>query len=80
MASRMCPYCKERIKREALICRYCQREVEPVPHRGNPWPMGIFLGLIALSAAGALSFLAGYYRERCRWKAESIGMEEGESD
>jgi hypothetical protein len=28
---RACPYCAETIKRAAKICRFCQRDVEPVP-------------------------------------------------
>lgn len=28
-ASRQCPHCAETIKREASVCRYCGRDVEP---------------------------------------------------
>lgn len=28
---RKCPHCAEMIKREARVCRYCQRDVEPMP-------------------------------------------------
>jgi RNA polymerase subunit RPABC4/transcription elongation factor Spt4 len=27
---RKCPHCAEMIKREARVCRYCQRDVEPI--------------------------------------------------
>jgi hypothetical protein len=27
---RLCPYCGERIRKEAVVCRYCGRELGPV--------------------------------------------------
>lgn len=32
-SGRKCPFCAEVIKAEARVCRYCARDVEPVPVR-----------------------------------------------
>lgn len=29
LAERACPYCAERIKRGAVVCRYCRKDLEP---------------------------------------------------
>jgi hypothetical protein len=29
--TRRCPYCAEQIHREAVVCRFCTRDVEPLP-------------------------------------------------
>lgn len=28
--TRHCPFCAERIRNEATVCRYCRRDVQPV--------------------------------------------------
>jgi hypothetical protein len=28
--TRRCPYCGERVRKEAVVCRYCNRELTPV--------------------------------------------------
>ena len=39
-AKRQCPHCAESIRTEAVMCRFCQREVEPVEREktsGEVW-------------------------------------------
>ncbi|RKX58674.1 MAG: hypothetical protein DRP28_04460, partial [Thermodesulfobacteriota bacterium] len=33
LVSKICPHCKERIKKGALVCRYCGRELDPDEER-----------------------------------------------
>lgn len=71
MFGRICPYCKERVKRKALICRYCHKELEPV--EGNlDGSLGLFAGFIGLAAGAAAVFLYGYIRERRKWHQDDL--------
>ena len=40
---RECPYCAEEIKREALVCKHCTREVEPLESIQPPFFSGNWL-------------------------------------
>ena len=35
-ATRICPYCAEAVKAEALVCRYCARDLAPAPEHSLP--------------------------------------------
>ncbi len=70
MRTRTCPFCKEDIHFQALVCRYCIRDLPPLAqqrHRKNSpgW-------LAAIAAAGIIvsgaTFLAvEFLRERKNW-------------
>ncbi len=67
MFKRRCPYCKEKIKREAKVCRFCGHKLEPLPPLSlNPWIWLVF-GLVG-SLVGA-GVVIGYQviRERRLW-------------
>lgn len=68
---KMCPYCKERIKKNALVCRYCGRDLGPDNESkcyDLCYPNWIFAGVAGLAAGAALALVFGYWRERRRWK------------
>ncbi len=81
LVSKICPHCKERIKKGALVCRYCGRELDPDEEREHDLysPNWIFAGFAGLAVGAALAIIFGYWKERRRWQDEisdySVGGE-----
>ncbi len=67
MFGKICPYCREKIKKNAVVCRYCHRDLkaEKSDDCSSLWIFAGFTGL-ALGAAAVLGL--GYLNERKRWK------------
>lgn len=65
-----CPYCREKIRKDASICPYCQQRIEPV--QGSRFSfVTTFLMLGAMASAGiAAGLLWGYYSEKRLWQDE----------
>jgi hypothetical protein len=76
-ALRKCPHCAELIQREARVCRYCQREVEPlpppvsaVPARSDDNARGVALLILLIVAAFVVILIAtNSHPAASRWSA-----------
>ncbi len=72
MRTRICPFCKEDIHFQALVCRYCRRDLPPVarPRRksSHAWLAAITVAGIIVSGAAFLA--AEFLRERKNWLTE----------
>jgi hypothetical protein len=69
MLGKICPYCKERIKKNAVVCRYCHRELEPLDD-GSCSSIWVFTGFLGLALGAAAAIGLGYLNERRRWKED----------
>ena len=80
MLGKTCPHCKERVKKDALVCRYCGRELEPNKERelNLYYPNWIFAGFAGLAAGTALALVFGYWKERRRWQEDITDYSMGE--
>ncbi|RPI51635.1 MAG: hypothetical protein EHM49_06870, partial [Deltaproteobacteria bacterium] len=69
---KICPHCKERVKKHALICRYCGKELNPNNEREHNlyYPNWIFAGFTGLAAGAALALVFGFWKERRRWQED----------
>jgi hypothetical protein len=72
MHIRICPFCREEIHAQALVCRYCTRDLPSAKQRKRKNSHG---WLAAITAAGIIvgggAFLAAeYLRERKNWLSE----------
>ncbi len=75
MFGKICPYCKERIKKDALICRYCHKELEPSKNDSCGSSLWVFAGFMGLFIGAAAALGLGYVNERRRWEADTEKVE-----
>ena len=47
-----CPYCAETIKEEAIVCRYCGKELKKDKSKLNPTFSGFILGVLIAVVIG----------------------------
>lgn len=68
---KLCPYCREKIKRDATVCRYCHRDLPENP-REKGVPQGVPLVLAAGTAGvflgGVFALTLALLRERRHWQ------------
>lgn len=67
MFGRVCPFCRERVKKEAVVCRFCHRDLEPVTS-SDVSTVGFFAAFFGLAVGVGAMLLLGYRRERRRWE------------
>ena len=70
MATKICPFCKERIKAGAIVCRYCHRELptdSDSPVEGIN-PMWLLAGAIGLFLGGIATLGWALLKERRLWQ------------
>ena len=70
MFGKICPYCKEKIKKNAVICRYCHKELDAADN-GRCSSAWVFAGLMGLTIGAAAALGLGYVNERRRWEEDS---------
>jgi len=72
MRTRICPFCKEDIHFQALVCRYCRRDLpalaQPRRKPSNAWVAAIAVAGIIVSGAAFLA--TEFLRERKNWLTE----------
>jgi len=57
-----------KIPADATVCRYCQRDIPPLPPKTCGLARGLLLTMAFASGAVAAGLLYGYYRERLIWE------------
>ncbi|HIJ78575.1 MAG: hypothetical protein OEY01_05555 [Desulfobulbaceae bacterium] len=68
MSMRICPFCREKIHRQAVVCRYCKRDQPTVGRRrknSSGWLAAITATAVIVSATAFL--VTEFIRERNIW-------------
>jgi len=68
MKTKTCPYCKEKILCDAIVCRYCRRDL-PEPATEKTSSLGWVAALIttALLVGTSAILVVDYLKEREHW-------------
>ncbi|MGQ9813200.1 MAG: hypothetical protein ACUVQ2_07475 [Dissulfurimicrobium sp.] len=77
MSLRRCPYCREKIRKDATICRYCHKELTPLEKEGG-YGTKLFTAFTGLAAGALIAFFWGYYQERLKWRDEDLTVTDPE--
>jgi hypothetical protein len=68
MNMQTCPYCKEKIYSNALVCRYCKRDL-PDMHAARPhaasWVPALLATAVIFTGAAVLAY--EFFKERRNW-------------
>ena len=72
MKTKICPFCKEKINFDAIVCRYCRRDLpdEETSSRGSS--LGWFTALVttAVIVSASALLVVDFLKERQRWLDE----------
>lgn len=77
MSLRRCPYCREKIRKDAMVCRYCRNKITPLEKEGECGTK-LFAAFTGLAAGALMALLWGYYQERLKWRDEDLTVTEAE--
>jgi len=69
MEYRICPFCKEKIYSNALVCRFCKRDLSSYEHvkRSNSLAWVPAVAATAFIVAGAAFLTHEFLKERRSW-------------
>ncbi|MEW6520383.1 MAG: hypothetical protein AB1461_13310 [Thermodesulfobacteriota bacterium] len=63
-----CPYCKEKIYSNALVCRYCKRDLPDMatlPSGSNNWIPALLASALIVTGTAFLAY--EFFKERQNW-------------